>query len=89
MRQAKTSIFTLEERRVRSIERDFDAVYKALALLGKCDEPGSAEYHRVKAEWKAVCCPAKIIAFVAWSANRDVTRRIIWPPVARRKRRAP
>jgi hypothetical protein len=55
-----------------------DAFYKAydrLALLGHCDDPGGAEYERVRQEWLEAGKP-EIDQFIKRRANA-----LPWEPV--------
>jgi len=48
----------------------FDAAYRDLADKGRADEPGGAEYRRVKDEWIAAGCPKNVSSFICKAANR-------------------
>lgn len=47
----------------------FALAYKRLAVEGKCDAPGSTEYHRVRATWIANGSPT-VEGFIVREANR-------------------
>jgi hypothetical protein len=47
----------------------FDRIYRQLADEGKADEPGGAEYTRVKAEWKALGSPTPTAEWIHGRAN--------------------
>lgn len=55
----------------RSISPDFRFYlsWKALAKQGVCDEPGGAEFERVRAEWYTAGCPGPIGVFIRERAN--------------------
>jgi hypothetical protein len=54
---------------LRNLGGMFEQLWELLAIHGMCDAVGSAEYLRVRREWREAYYPAGLVAFIRSRAN--------------------